>query len=92
MKNNNIQYFSGMFIALLSTMISVNIISEDPVFMIIGYLIFIILINISSILFYKSLNTEKKYLKYIFSIVNILCYPVIWAILGSKVFEILIWL
>ena len=90
MKNNNIQYFLGMILAILSSMIWVNIISEDPIFMIIWFSIFIILINISSILFYKSLNIEKKYLKYLFSIVNILCYPVIGAILWSKVFEILI--
>jgi hypothetical protein len=90
MKNNNMQYFLWMILAILSTMIWLNIISQDPVFMIIWFSIFIILINISSILFYKSLNVEKKYLKYLFSIVNILCYPIIGAILWSRVLEIFI--
>jgi len=90
MKNNNKQYFLGMLLAVLSSMIWVNIISQDPIFMIIGFTIFIILINISSILFYKSLNTKKIYLKYIFSLTNILCYPIIGWILWSKVFEILV--
>jgi hypothetical protein len=90
MENNNMQYFLWMILAILSTMIWLNIISQDPVFMIIWFSIFIILINISSILFYKSLNVEKKYLKYLFSIVNILCYPIIGAILWSRVLEIFI--
>lgn len=79
-----------MILALLSSIIWVNIISENPALMLIGFMVFIILINISSILFYKSLKVENKYLKYLFSVVNIICYPILGTFLWSKVFEILI--
>lgn len=44
----------------------------------------ILLLNTSSILFYKTLKTNDEYLKYIFSFINILTFSILSFIFISK--------
>ncbi len=47
----------------------------------------LISINISSILLYKSLNSQKEYLKYIFSLTNVIIGIIIWWIIWEKILQ-----
>ena len=68
-------YVSAIIILLVSTVLSGQILGiKAPFLMILAATAVIISINISSILFYLSLNIESKVGKVLFSIVNLLVF------------------
>ena len=68
-------YVSAVIILLVSAILSGKILGiKEPVFIVIAATAVIISINISSILFYLSLNLENKIAKILFSIVNLLVF------------------
>ena len=68
-------YVSAIIILLVSGILSGKILGiKEPVFIVIAATAVIISINISSILFYLSLNLENKIAKILFSIVNLLVF------------------
>lgn len=68
-------YVSAIIILLVSAVLSGKIIGiKEPVLMVLAATAVIISINVSSILFYLSFNSESKIAKILFSIVNLLFF------------------
>lgn len=68
-------YLSAIIILLVSAILSGKILGiKEPVFIVLAATAVIISINISSILFYLSFNTESKIAKMLFSTVNLLIF------------------
>ncbi len=89
MKKHSIHYLIAAILAFVSSIISLTIVNaHSSISMLIAFIVFIILINISSILFYKSLKIEKKWLKFPFSFVNLICYIILWAISAAKIIQV----
>lgn len=90
MQRHSIEYLVAAALAFLSTCLSLFFMSiQNTPAVIFAYLVFLFLINISSILFYKSLKVQKKWLKFPFSFVNLACYMILWAITWVKLFHVL---
>jgi len=90
MKKHNLEYIIGAILAFTSSIITLNIIStQKPTTMLLGFIVFLIVINISSILFYKSLKVDKKWMKFPFSFINLICYIILGALTGIKIIEFL---
>ena len=69
-------YVSAVIILLVSAVLSGRILGSNiaPVFMVLAATAVIISINISSILFYLSFNSERKVGRVLFSILNLLVF------------------
>ncbi len=68
-------YVSAVIILLVSAVLSGKILGiKEPVFMVLAATAVIISINISSILFYLSFNSERKVGRVLFSILNLLVF------------------
>ena len=68
-------YIAAILILLVSAVLSGGITGiKDPVFMVLAATTMLISFNVSSILFYLSLNSESKIVKTLFSIVNLLVF------------------
>ena len=68
-------YVSAIIILLVSAVLSGKIMGiKEPVLMVLAATAVIISINVSSILFYLSFNSERKIAKILFSIVNLLFF------------------
>lgn len=86
MKKHSIDYLIAAILSFISSIITLTIINaHSPFSMMLAFIVFMILVNISSILFYKSLKVEKKWLKFPFSFVNLICYIILWAISGIHI-------
>ncbi len=68
-------YVSAVIILLTSAVLSGKILGiKEPVFIVLAATAVIISINISSILFYLSFNSERKVGRVLFSILNLLVF------------------
>lgn len=87
MKKLNLKFFfSSISILTASCLLAINImLIQNPILMIVAWIFMLFWLNISSILFYKSIYSEKEYIKFLFSFVFTVIFTVIGVIIWERI-------